>query len=265
MFQVPWHYAHALNTRLFLLREGERLRRTGRALPKGLRRDIWRAPAAAEDWVNLLRFLDPAEPLLLVDVGANVGAFAAQFKRVFPNTRVVACEPTTQAFNKLRARFANDPSVELHRVAVSSAPGRRAIRLAADDTMSSFEAFTAEVDPHRASAVTGSEEVSCVTLDGLNPRADGRKTVLKVDVQGHETEVFAGAGGFLRRVDLCLVELSFADEYQDREPSFSTVCAACRNAGLYPIVFQDYGYEASSYAYERDVVFVRRPLLRAIF
>jgi hypothetical protein len=35
--------------------------------------------------------------------------------------------------------------------------------------------------------------------------------------------------------------------------------------GLYPIVFQDYGRVVSNYAFERDVLFVKRELLSKIW
>ena len=65
--------------------------------------------------------------------------------------------------------------------------------------------------------------------------------------------------------DAVLLECTFADEYEGKEPSFSPCCSLLRECGLYPIVFQDYGRALSNYAFERDVLFVKRELLGKIY
>jgi len=69
----------------------------------------------------------------------------------------------------------------------------------------------------------------------------------------------------LSGADAVLLECSFADEYKGIEPSFAPACALLRKCGLYPIVFQDFGRLTSNYAFERDVLFVRRNLLARVW
>ena len=74
--------------RLFLLEEYLRGCR-GRRMPAHLMRQIMRRPADAEDWVHLLRFVGPEEPVFLVDVGAHVGDFTHGFLACYQDAEVV--------------------------------------------------------------------------------------------------------------------------------------------------------------------------------
>ena len=58
MIRLARHYIDALQIRLFLIDEYLRTRKT-KNVGSSLLRAILRNPSGAEDWVNLLRFLDP--------------------------------------------------------------------------------------------------------------------------------------------------------------------------------------------------------------
>jgi hypothetical protein len=88
---------------------------------------------------------------------------------------------------------------------------------------------------------------------------------VKIDVQGVEEDVVAGFGNVWKTVDLVLIELTFAPEYKNVRPSFSPVCAQLAQHGLYPVIFQRYGLQQSTYGIERDVIFVRDNLLPKVY
>lgn len=76
---------------------------------------------------------------------------------------------------------------------------------------------------------------------------------------------FKGGGAVLKKADIVLCECTFASVYKGLEPSFRTVCSMLGEADFYPIIFQDYGYQTSHYATERDIIFVEPDLLANIF
>jgi len=82
------------------------------------------------------------------------------------------------------------------------------------------------------------EQVDCRRLDCFDFNISDKNVCLKVDVQGHESEVFEGAGDFLDNVDLCIVEVSFSNEYLKIAPSFPKIAEICRRSDLHPIIFQ---------------------------
>jgi hypothetical protein len=76
------HYAHAAETRLFLIRELLRAQSQGIVVPRWLFRQALLRPGATEDLVNFLRFIRPDGQLRLIDVGANTGLWSAEFLRL---------------------------------------------------------------------------------------------------------------------------------------------------------------------------------------
>lgn len=259
-----WHYSHALEARFFLLDELHRLRAAGKILPRRTAARIWRSPAEAEDWIHLSCFLDPREKVLLIDVGANVGDFTKNFLEFFPNSSVDAFEPVKESFDTLDACFRDDPRVRTHHCALSDFDGERMMEVAEVTTFSSFERYTADATRLEAEH-THRQMTDCRRLDGFQFPTDGRTVVLKIDVQGHEVEVLKAGRKTLDEVSVCLIETSFANQYEKREPSFSNIANIMREAGLFPIIFQEYGRNKSAYAVERDVLFVKKELLKNIW
>lgn len=218
-----------------------------------------------EDLLNLARFISPKEKLLLIDIGGNVGNWAADFVGFFPLTDVFAFEPDPRAHAKYAARFQGRPGVSLHQAALSSAKGQATFHMAENTVYSSLEAYS-DTQAGRGIAMGNDCTVPLETLDSIAIETSGYDaTVLKIDVQGHEVEALLGAGTTLQKVDVVIGELSFASEYAGTEPSFARVCELLHAAGLHPAIFQCYGRQLGPHAFERDVVFVRRNRLDRLY
>jgi FkbM family methyltransferase len=267
LFQA-WHYAHAIEVRLFQRVEWSLLRKAGIPMSDQLRREIWRRPGESEDWINLARFIPPGEAVFLIDVGANVGNFTARAKQEYRDLRAACFEPASANFQKLARRFSNDTSIALYQIAASDENTTATMYTGRSDTLFSLERYDDEANREygisdASYAVT--ETVACRRLDNFNLEPGERRVLLKVDVQGHEEKALVGAAGVLPMVDVVIIECSFANEYKNISPSFAGVTQKLATAGLYPVIFQDYGRSASAYAFERDVIFVREHLLKNIW
>lgn len=140
---------------------------------------------------------------LFVDVGANVGAFTVLAGRVV-GARTVAFEPSPEIYDDLVANVrlnAIDERVELHNVGLG----------AADGTVSFVSGIGAR--SHVLSDRDGDEgtvrEVPIRRLDAVE-LAEGRDLLIKVDVEGYETEVIRGGQTVLGndRVLALIVELN---------------------------------------------------------
>ncbi len=263
-----WHYAHAIEGRLFQRLEWSLLRKAGVPVSDWVGREIWRRPGESEDWVNLARFIHPAEPVYLIDVGANVGDFTARAMQEYPNLRAACFEPAASNFEKLKKRFGNQSAVALHRVAASDEDTTATMFVGRSNTLFSLEKYGGEAN-NAYGIADGSdaetETIDCRRLDGFKLEPGERTVLLKVDVQGHEEKALDGALEVLPTVDVAIIECSFANEYEGIPPSFAGVTRRLAAAGLYPVIFQDYGREWSGYAFERDVIFVRERLLKNIW
>ena len=262
------HYAHAIECRLFQRLEWSLLRKAGIPVSDRLGREIWRRPGDSEDWVNLARFISPAEPVFLIDVGANVGDFTARALQEYPNLQAVCFEPATSNFEKLKRRFGGNSAVTIHQVAASNQDASATMYIGRSDRLFSLEKYTGEADLAYGIGSTSyadTETIDCRRLDSFNLEPSERCVLLKVDVQGHEEKALAGASALLSKVDVAIIECSFANEYEGLLPSFAGVTQKFAAAGLYPVIFQLYGDSWSNYAFERDVIFVRERLLKNIW
>jgi FkbM family methyltransferase len=259
------HYGHAFEIRGLLLSEYFRLRRRDPKIPAGLGWQIWREPSRMEDMLNLARFVSPQEKVLLIDIGGNVGNWAAEFVGLFPRADIIAFEPDPRANAQYAARFRSRPGVMLHRFALSAKPGQAVFHMAENPVYSTLEKYS-ETQADRGIAMAEDCTVELQTLDSLAIDKSGYDAVVvKIDVQGHEIEALAGASQTLQKADVLIGEFSFASEYDGAEPSFAPVSAMLHAVGLYPALFQTFGRQLGPHAYERDVVFVRRNRLDRIY
>lgn len=150
----------------------------------------------------------------MVDVGANVGVYAALAAGAV-GAQVLALEPAAETLPDLAAMLALnglEGRVEVRAVAAGAAPG--SLR------------FTAGRGTTNRAARDGAATVPVETLDTLTA---GRPPLLvKVDVEGAEAEVLAGATGLLAGAALKAVILETAG------PSDAAITAAMRAAGFAP-------------------------------
>ncbi len=157
----------------------------------------------------------------LIDVGANQGQFATAWKAFFPNTTVHSFEPVPSTFNKLQSNVLDISGVKVYNCGLGSKSGKLNIYRNAHSHASSFlrvSSFQKEKIPSTSDETL--EEVSISTLNDIFKFGDMGPTVLKLDVQGFETEVLKGANEILKKVNYIIIEMSFIPMY-DGEVLFS--------------------------------------------
>jgi FkbM family methyltransferase len=152
--------------------------------------DFWTAAANGRWEDETFRFLDAAtaEPgAVLVDVGAWIGPVALYAS---PNVaKVLALEPDPVAHGELTANVAaNAPNVEVWNAAIDNAPGE--LKLFVGDGLGNSE--TSSIG--QGEAIT----VKTVTFDDLSKAAGDARTILKVDIEGHEYRVMEKLIGFAK-------------------------------------------------------------------
>jgi len=163
----------------------------------------------------------PAEaPLTIFDVGAHVGESVASFLTLFPHARVHAFEPAPENFRRLRARFASEPRVSLHPVAMGTVDGRTRLHLSNYDAAHSVLPINSP-EMNRWSDATdvaesGVVDVAQRSIDSLLAETGfGLIDVLKLDVQGGELLALQGAWAALaaHRVGCIFAEVEFRPLY----------------------------------------------------
>jgi FkbM family methyltransferase len=158
------------------------------------------------------------------DVGANDGDSLARMLGLF-SAEVHSFEPASESFARLRRRFSGARKARLHELAMGDRDGTlvtaeregpiRTGQLVAVRDMPEQDAAV----PHPLQAlpwgpVVGEREVRCVTADAF-ARVHGMPDFVKVDTEGHEAQILAGASTLLRAGAAWLVEFHSEELHEE--------------------------------------------------
>jgi len=151
---------------------------------------------------------------LLLDVGANVGQYAAEVRKFGYTNRIISFEPVSSAFAKLREAAASDADWEVRQVALGETDGTVEINLA--DTLSSILPRDPTTGHMFSTQTQGTETVKLSRLDALWPEIyrAGDRPWLKLDVQGYEMNVLRGAENSLKQIAGVEMEMALKPIYQ---------------------------------------------------
>jgi FkbM family methyltransferase len=157
---------------------------------KGAAHFIYPGLCEFEDMGFVLHFLRPTD--LFVDVGANIGAFTVLASGSI-GSRVVSFEPATATFTSLLSNIRLNgisDRVTAHNMAV----GR------ADGVLQFSEGLGTENSVQMGGEAKNSKTVKVGALNQLLAHAE--PALIKIDVEGFETEVIAGAADVLKNDSL---------------------------------------------------------------
>jgi len=168
-----------------------------RFYPSAMSISEWTAPGERQDEEDFFRnYLRPGDNVM--DVGANVGTLTLVASRaVGPNGSVVALEPHPRIYGFLLGNLALNKvrNVVTHNVAVGAAKGQVWLTSTTSD------------DQNSVTTQPGGVQVQVVPLDEVIATGD-EIALLKIDVEGYERHVLAGATRTLRRTNCVYFESS---------------------------------------------------------
>jgi FkbM family methyltransferase len=199
----------------------------GDAMARLVRRAV-RKLLAGTRWGRARRSRDPffatqklirSRAPLIFDVGAHVGETAARYRALFPDALIHSFEPFPASFESLAATFGADSRVVPHNVAVAETTGAATLRVNRASVTNSLLESDRRGDDYWGKNLLDTEgEIAVKTLaldDFCREQRIERVDVLKIDVQGAEYAVLAGARELLARraVDLIYLEMIIAPSY----------------------------------------------------
>lgn len=134
---------------------------------------------------------------VFIDLGANEGYFSVLGSRlVGPHGRVIAVEPQSRLQDVIRANLVENKcsNVRVVKAVVASRTEKVALKLAPDMNTGATSLFRSTKYP------LPTEDVQSFTLDEfLDTASTSYCDLMKVDVEGAEYDVFAGAQSVLKR------------------------------------------------------------------
>lgn len=206
-----------------------------RSLLRRVGLDVRRFRPAASEEARLMAMLAEHEIDLIFDVGANTGQFGKMLRALGYAQRIVSFEPLSAARERLMLAAKRDPLWHVaEQVAIGAESGEVELHIAGNSVSSSVLGM---LDAHsRAapeSAYVGSQRVPLRKLDDaamgfVNPDS---KLFLKIDTQGYEDRVLAGAPELLRRAVGVQLELSLVPLY-DGQRQFDELYLALKGMGF---------------------------------
>lgn len=191
-------------------------------------------------------------PRQIIDGGAHLGWFALEARAVFPAATVHLVEPQPACRAALEA-MAADRRYVFHPYALTSAPGTVSMTCSDAPNTGALIARSAA----RSTQATVSVEASTLDLLFSAICQSSDRTLLKLDLQGHELQALEGASVLLKSIEVTLVEVPFFGEAG--QPTAFDIVAFFDRSGfdLFDIASLS-GRPRDDRLREGDLVFVRR-------
>ena len=198
---------------------------------------------------------------LILDVGANNGQYGRELRGLGYKGRIVSFEPQAAPFAVLAASARRDGNWEAVNVGLGSADSQQEINVYQDSRLSSMLTFKQSYGMFESEKV-GTETIQIRTVDGMLDQyaKPGDKILLKIDTQGFEKPVLAGAERWLPQLTGIQIELSITPLYAD-QPFLEEFVMDLRGKGF--MLWQMIGggpiLMATGQELEVDGLFVRIP------
>jgi FkbM family methyltransferase len=155
-------------------------------------------------------------PRTVIDVGANVGQFSIASAKLFPGVQVHSFEPQPESVKSLRKNVARLSNIKVYPIGLGDREGDVSFHVNTHNQSSSVLPLA---QAHRDAFPSAREEktitVRISTLDQILAKVDFTPLVLlKLDVQGYESQVLGGGHETLNRVHYIVLETSFRPLYK---------------------------------------------------
>lgn len=171
---------------------------------------------------SLNRYLEELKIQNVIDVGSNVGQFGLDLRRHGFKGLIVSYEPVEETCRLLTRTVKEKQPWKIFQMGLGSIESQGEINVSANDGLSSsiLKMGSLHLENFPESATVRIEQISISTIDNelVKLALKPEEILLKLDVQGFETEVLKGAPKSLSKIPLCYLEVSLLPLYEG-EPS----------------------------------------------
>ena len=148
---------------------------------------------------------------VVIDIGGANGDSTEYFLKMIPNSRIYTFEANPDLASRIKERFA-DKSVHAYSMALSDKEGKLTFHITDNSLSSSYKTISANNQFRTVNSV----EVISSPLDTVMEKEKdvSEVDILKLDVQGAESDVIRGATNTLQKTKMIIVEQSVRTPYE---------------------------------------------------
>jgi FkbM family methyltransferase len=133
---------------------------------------------------------------IIIDAGANIGASTIWFAKIFPQARIFAIEPDATNAACCRINVGRFSNIEIIEAAIGSSPG-----------FVSLKNESGEANAIQTERVNEREGVRiCTVTELLEAFPSGRLFIIKIDIEGFESDLFDRDTTWLEEVAAVIIE-----------------------------------------------------------
>ena len=162
----------------------------------------------------------------IIDIGANRGDVALQYRKMFPEAAIYAFEPFPDSFSILQNRFSGDKKMICHRLAVGEREASLPFYVNRNvDTNSLLKPKKMGLSSDHQVENQSVIEVPCIKLDDFCIQHNiSQIDILKMDIQGGEYAALRGSETLLKekRIKLLYMESYYLEQYEG-QPLFHDI------------------------------------------
>lgn len=171
----------------------------------------------------------------LIDIGANIGQFASEFRKIYPKTHIVSFEPISNVYQQLADNFKFDTYFSSLNFGLGDADETLQININSNVASSSIlELNHFHKEAHPTFLETTKESIRVAQLDTLlvqNKFEIKDNCFVKIDVQGYEDRVIRGGKQALSKAKMVMIETSFEEVYKNLA-TYNTIVDLMKEIGF---------------------------------
>ena len=167
---------------------------------------------------NRMRLIEGNNIETILDVGANVGQYAKEMRRLGFKGKIISFEPIANVFKVLEKEQSIDPDWSIHNMALGHKNEETQINISnASASSSLLEMLPSHFEAAPTTKYVETESITVRTLDSVFPEIckPNESIYLKIDVQGFEKNVIDGAKESLKKIKGIQMELSIVQLYSN--------------------------------------------------
>lgn len=165
----------------------------------------------------------------ILDVGANIGQSANEYRKYFKKTNIYCFEPVNETFNMLTKNTNMDKKIICENFALGDVKGNTVINLSNESGLNSL------IDHVNSEFNTGNRQnINISTIDiYVNENKIKHINLIKIDTEGYDLNVLQGASQTLaeNRVDFIVCEIGFL--YEKNKGNFEDINQFLQSKGYF--------------------------------